>query len=543
MKTSVQRHALLARKSMKDRLCVPIQVIEMKFWRWLFKRKHQPSEDAFQGVLKYNTVFVTDESLEKLTVRGFGARRLRQVLYSTPRSSSQGETPAKEGGNEDVLGATGSTLSAVPSPAIASRRVDTENDKSPMILFDEEAFFLFRLGILELQHEDGTSVTEQELWGKFLDKNNNFALKYKVYSYFRERNYVVKTGIHYGLDYAIYRTLPTHCHSELCALVVDGTQKTDVTGGLESAASTSQVSWRHVSTMTRVMPDVMKLLLICHVLPEGLGQLKEVRGGPLRNADILSDIFAERGEEGGGSIDYSTPACLDKLKVYPQTCLVRRLPCKGDEYESVGDIQDKYRACSILRKPRLEQVTKKKRRKRRDHMEVRVKAASRHNKLWKQLMETTTRKQEAKKATREEGEDISKSAEKKRSKKEKAEAKEKRKQQEEEKSRNLAAASAALATQDPTDLIAIMNAKLAKAKEAPAQVESGSGSASDSASASASASASSTATRKRSAPTSSGPSAADTGSNDIPTRVTRRKTQAQAVPEVGIRRSSRIRAK
>ena len=33
----------------------------------------------------------------------------------------------------------------------------------------------------------------------------------------------MKTGVHYGLDYAVYRTLPTHCHSEICAMVVDAT--------------------------------------------------------------------------------------------------------------------------------------------------------------------------------------------------------------------------------------------------------------------------------------------------------------------------------
>ena len=142
----------------------------MGFWSWLFKRKHHPSDDAFQGVLKYNTVFVTDESLDKLTVRGFGARRLRQVLYGTPHSSSREEILVEESDDLDKVGAKGSSLASVPSPAIASRRVDTENDKSPMILFDEEAFFLFRLGILELEHEDGTSVTEQELWRKFLEK-------------------------------------------------------------------------------------------------------------------------------------------------------------------------------------------------------------------------------------------------------------------------------------------------------------------------------------------------------------------------------------
>ena len=33
----------------------------------------------------------------------------------------------------------------------------------------------------------------------------------------------MKTGVHYGLDYAVYRTLPTHCHSEICAMAVDAT--------------------------------------------------------------------------------------------------------------------------------------------------------------------------------------------------------------------------------------------------------------------------------------------------------------------------------
>ena len=133
----------------------------MGFLSWLFKRKHQPSEEAFQGVLKFNTVFVTDESLEKLTVRGFGARRLRQVLYSAPYSPNQAEAPAEDRADEGAEEAGESKLAAVPSPAIASRRVDTDNDKSPMILFDEEAFFLFRLGILELQHEDGIRLQQR----------------------------------------------------------------------------------------------------------------------------------------------------------------------------------------------------------------------------------------------------------------------------------------------------------------------------------------------------------------------------------------------
>ena len=56
-------------------------------------------------------------------------------------------------------------------------------------------------------------------------------------------------------------------------------------------------------------------------------------------------------------------------------------------------IQMKYRRCSILKKPRIEQVTKKKRRKRRDYTEIRKKTASKHNKVWKKLLEFDPKKE------------------------------------------------------------------------------------------------------------------------------------------------------
>ena len=42
---------------------------------------------------------------------------------------------------------------------------------------------------------------------------------------------MVKTGVHYGIDYAVYRTLPTLCHSEVCALVINATNSIDTSEG------------------------------------------------------------------------------------------------------------------------------------------------------------------------------------------------------------------------------------------------------------------------------------------------------------------------
>ena len=56
--------------------------------------------------------------------------------------------------------------------------------------------------------------------------------------------------MHFGVDFAVYRLLPTQCHSELCAHVVDAI-----------ASGGEDMSIRHLSTLTRVMPVQHALVL------------------------------------------------------------------------------------------------------------------------------------------------------------------------------------------------------------------------------------------------------------------------------------------
>lgn len=386
---------------------------------------------TFKGVLKYNSVFVTDESLQRLTERGFGAKRFRPLPPSRYDLMQKKKEGRKQDLNEDrkkdvrvdenlstsprypVISAPTTPFTAdsvIPTPSSASASTASGSEKSkikqkaeeefedsgPLLLFDEEAFYLFENKYLVLDLLDGSRVSLQQLWNRFLEKNKNFPIKYKVYSYFRDLGYVVKTGIHYGLDYAVYRTLPSMCHSEICAMVVDATVPFDVSDGVPSKC---QQGWRHISTLTRVMPDVMKLMTMCYVFPtsfvarEGAPTLDPASASDppptLCNEDVLREIFT-----GYPSallevpLDYSSPAVLDQLVVRPVTTLVRRLACKGEGYQTIRDVQTKYRSCSILKAPRVQQMSKKKRRKRRDHAEVRLKAAGKHNKIWKELMTT-----------------------------------------------------------------------------------------------------------------------------------------------------------
>jgi tRNA-intron lyase len=406
----------------------------------------------FQGVLKYNSVFVTDDSLQRLMERGFGAKRIRPIPAAV-RQSKQAAAPRKEvdpeeeeeeeDEEEEEKGVANTVVekemeeedleegtrgdevegkkirgAKTPQSKKSARQREEEEfeDSGPLLLFDEEAFYLFEKRYLVLDTLEGRRVTKQQLWTKFLEKNKNFPLKYKVYCYFRNLGYIVKTGIHYGMDFAVYRTLPSMCHSEICAMIVDATQPFDVSEGLKGLPSTCQQSWRHISTLTRVMPDVMKLMTVCYVLPSNFvargapapaaaptsdedeaaaaaAARGEEQQGPssspvLTNQDLLKEIFGgfAGSSAAAPALDFSSPAVLEQLHVRPVTTLVRRLPCKSDSYQTIGDVQKKYRSCSILKAPRVQQMSKKKRRKRRDHTEVRLKAASKHNKVWKQLM-------------------------------------------------------------------------------------------------------------------------------------------------------------
>jgi hypothetical protein len=76
--------------------------------------------------------------------------------------------------------------------------------------------------------------------------------------------YVVKTGVNFGVDYCIYNALPSECHSEMCVTIVDAWQDSTLsttTAVRARAPADRELSWRHVTTLTRAMPVSST---ICH---------------------------------------------------------------------------------------------------------------------------------------------------------------------------------------------------------------------------------------------------------------------------------------
>jgi len=145
-----------------------------------------------------------------------------------------------------------------------------------LLLLDEEAMYLCRKGRLIVYRSDGSCMSTDELWRVLSSKSSTFVCKYKVYEYYSNCSYVVKAGINFGVDYCLYQRSPSECHSEICITVVDALHDEGVAwhdggeanrGVSNDSNRTSEVSWRHITTLTRVVPDVMKLCIICYVLP------------------------------------------------------------------------------------------------------------------------------------------------------------------------------------------------------------------------------------------------------------------------------------
>ncbi|BCU70720.1 tRNA-intron lyase [Stygiolobus caldivivus] len=83
--------------------------------------------------------------------------------------------------------------------------------KSPLILSIIEAVYLLKKGLIEVQGDiDGNekNLSYDELYKIGADTLPRFGILYSVYEDLRDKNYVVRSGIKYGADFAVYTIGP-----------------------------------------------------------------------------------------------------------------------------------------------------------------------------------------------------------------------------------------------------------------------------------------------------------------------------------------------
>lgn len=118
-------------------------------------------------------------------------------------------------------------------------------------LNDVEAFYLLSKGRLVLVDESNEEISNECFASKAIEANPLFLAKYKVYSYFRDKGFVVRSGINFGVDYTVYQSLPHLCHSEYCVSVVDCSH-TGIMRNHDTAA-VDDPGFRYLTSLSRTM--------------------------------------------------------------------------------------------------------------------------------------------------------------------------------------------------------------------------------------------------------------------------------------------------
>jgi len=98
---------------------------------------------------------------------------------------------------------------------------EVDKISTPLQLSLIEALYLVEKGILEVYRPDGSKVSIEELYERGRRYIKNFDKIYQIYRYFRDRGYVVKSGLKFGALFAIYERGPGIDHAPMLIHFID----------------------------------------------------------------------------------------------------------------------------------------------------------------------------------------------------------------------------------------------------------------------------------------------------------------------------------
>ncbi|CAM8970097.1 unnamed protein product [Rhodiola kirilowii] len=141
--------------------------------------------------------------------------------------------------------------------------ITVEKDKQWFQLGMEEAFYLCHsLNCLIVRDSNNRLMSEDELWQHMVSLKSDFPVYYKAYSHLRAKNWVVRPGSQYGVDFVAYRHHPALVHSEYAVLALSE--------GDNESNERLQV-WSDILCTVRLCGSVAKTLLVIYVNKNGHG--------------------------------------------------------------------------------------------------------------------------------------------------------------------------------------------------------------------------------------------------------------------------------
>jgi tRNA-splicing endonuclease subunit Sen2 len=129
----------------------------------------------------------------------------------------------------------------------------------------EESFYLcYFLKCLKINCGADDSPNDEELWCYFKSKKEAFPCFYKAYFHLRSKNWVVRSGAQYGVDFIVYRHHPARVHSEYGVLVLSHDNDDD-----DDDLNGRLIVWSDVHCSTRLLGSVAKTLLVLYINKNG----------------------------------------------------------------------------------------------------------------------------------------------------------------------------------------------------------------------------------------------------------------------------------
>ena len=197
--------------------------------------------------------------------KGFAATALAnpisKIVSQLQSSLLQSESCALILGSDVLLEADQEQADLLNRACFGRPIITADKDKQRFQLGLEEAFYLFHhLRCLSISDEDKRSKDDGELWEYMKSKRRTFSNHYVAYSHLRSKNWVVRSGAQYGVDFVVYRHHPALVHSEYAVLVLCE----DGDGGNDRLRV-----WSDLHCTLRLCGSVAKTLLVLNINKKG----------------------------------------------------------------------------------------------------------------------------------------------------------------------------------------------------------------------------------------------------------------------------------
>ncbi|CAA7405795.1 unnamed protein product [Spirodela intermedia] len=151
-------------------------------------------------------------------------------------------------------------LSDLLDRACFGRQISTsDRDIGWFQLGPEEAFYLAHaLSCLKISDASGGQLMDAEQLLKHIrSSRETFPDLYMAYAHLRSKNWVVRSGIQYGVDFVAYRHHPALVHSEYAVLVLG-----EAASSGDMSLCTRLREWADLQGTLRVCGSVAKALLV-----------------------------------------------------------------------------------------------------------------------------------------------------------------------------------------------------------------------------------------------------------------------------------------